>query len=209
MSASLRRMAHIDQTARLEITLDRVEPPVLRRIEVPLEIRLDDLHLAIQIAMGWENCHLYEFRTRVGRWSVPDPDFDMPDNHSATSATLSDLLKKGGAKTFKYVYDFGDGWEHTVKVEAVAPAVVGAPCPRLLEARCACPPEDVGGPWGYAEYLEAIADPDHEQHKDMIRWRGPGFDPAAVDADGIRKRLEGSAKPAARRRAKAATRRAR
>lgn len=176
--------------ARLKITLDNVEPPVLRRIEVPLDISLDSLHLVIQIAMGWENYHLYEFRTGGGRWGISDPDFPVPDVLSAKRSTLAELLRLSGAKTFKYVYDFGDDWEHTVKVEAIGPGAPDAVCPRLLEAKRSCPPEDVGGPWGYAEYLEAIGDPGHERHKELIEWRGPRFDPAAVDEVAIRKGLE-------------------
>jgi len=115
-------MAESDQIARLRITLDDVAPVILRRIEVPVGVRLDDLHLYFQIAMGWENCHLYEFRTRGDRWGLVDPDFAELDVISANEATLAELLKRGGAKTFKYVYDFGDGWEHTVKVEALGSA---------------------------------------------------------------------------------------
>jgi hypothetical protein len=157
--------------------------------------------------MGWENCHLYEFRTRGDRWGLVDPDFVELDVISAKEATLAELLKRSGAKTFKYVYDFGDGWEHTVKVEALDQPATGAGYPRLLEARRRCPPEDVGGPWGYARYLKALADPDHERHDEFVEWRGPGFDPALVDEATIRKAFDRLAKKASPRASKAAAKR--
>jgi hypothetical protein len=181
-----------DQIARLAIALDKVKPPVRRHIEVPLTIRLDRLHRVFQIVMGWEDYHLYEFR--IGRdiaYGVPDPDWDFPGSSArpANKATLADLLAQTHNKTFKYVYDFGDDWRHTVKLEALAAPELQATYPRLLSAKGRCPPEDVGGPWGYAEYLEAMADPNHERHDDMVNWRGPDFDPHTVDEADIQRQL--------------------
>lgn len=181
-----------DQTARLAITLDEVKPPVRRRLEVPLAIRLDRLHRVFQIAMGWENYHLYEFR--VGRdiaYGIPDPDWGSPGSgpRPANKATLADLLAQTRNKPFEYIYDFGDNWQHTVKLEALAPPEPLTTYPRLLSAQGQCPPEDVGGPWGYAEYLEAMANPGHERHAEMVEWRGPDFDPKAVDEAAIQKQL--------------------
>lgn len=202
------------QIARLKIVLDEVEPAVMRRLDVPLDIRLDHLHLVIQAAMPWENYHLYEFSTDDGPgWGIPDPDLDGPDPQfrPAAEATLAHLLESAGGKTFTYAYDFGDGWLHVVKVEQIAEAEPGAAYPRLLAAHGACPPEDCGGPFGYARYLEAIADPEHEDHDDMIAWRGPGFDPDHVDEQGIAKDLAALAKALGsgrgRRRAAASRRR--
>ena len=180
------------EIARLKIQLDEVRPPVIRRLEVPLAMHLADLHLVIQATMGWENYHLYEFRVgRTVAYGIPDPDWPESNTLSAKKATLADLiahLKRN--KTFHYVYDFGDDWLHTVKLEALTEASPDGTYPRLLSAQGACPPEDCGGPWGYAHYLEAIADPDHEEHVDMIEWRGPGFDPNAVDEAAIHKALD-------------------
>lgn len=97
---------------------------------------------------------------------MPDLDFD-DGPFDARKARLIDVLEDVGTKTIKYLYDFGDGWEHTIKVERVTEAVPGTAYPVLLDARGRCPPEDVGGPWGYDEFLEALADPDHESHADM------------------------------------------
>jgi hypothetical protein len=160
-----------DQIARLAIALDEVKPPVRRRIEVPLTIRLDHLHQVFQVVMGWENYHLYEFR--IGRdiaYGVPDPNGDLLGSSSrpANRTTLAQLLAQTQNNTFKYVYDFGDDWHHTVKLEAIDAPEPEVVYPRLLSAKGRCPPEDVGGPWGYAEYLEAMADPNHERDTEMV-----------------------------------------
>lgn len=177
--------------ARLTIRLDDVEPEVLRKIEVPADIRLPDLHRVIQIVMGWQDYHLHEFR--VGRgpaWGTPDPSRPGDGPLPAKKAILADVLahlKRN--KTFQYVYDFGDDWVHTIKLEGLVKAEPDATYPRLIEARGACPPEDCGGPWGYAHLLDALADPDDEEHDELVEWCGPGFDPAAVNEAAIRKAL--------------------
>jgi hypothetical protein len=165
---------------RLKITLNDVEPLVLRRIEAPLTMRLDRLHLALQAAIGWTNSHLYEIRARDVGWGEPDPDWgDNPLD--ARKARLIDVLEDVGSKTLRYLYDFGDGWEHSIKVERIFDAEPNVLYPRLIEAVGRCPPEDCGGPYGYPEFLEAIADPQHERHAELIQWIGYAFDPNDVD----------------------------
>lgn len=168
--------------AHLKIKLDDVEPAVVRRVEVPLAIRLDRLHQVLQAALGWTDSHLYELRARDIGWGVPDPDFgDWPLD--ARKARLLDVLEDVGVRSLKYLYDFGDGWEHTVRIERVTNAVAGIVYPRLIDATGRCPPEDVGGPWGYREFLEAIADPDHEEHAERLEWVGGHFDPSDAGVD--------------------------
>lgn len=179
--------------AHLKIKLDEVEPAVVRRVEVPLTIRLDRLHLVLQAAMGWTNSHLYEIRARGSGWGVPDPDFgDGPLD--ARKIRLVDVLEDAGVRSLKYLYDFGDGWEHSVRIERITDAVPGIAYPRLVEASGRCPPEDVGGPWGYRDFLEAIADPDHEQHAESATWVGEDFDPAALDVERLANDLAALAK---------------
>ncbi len=179
--------------ARLKATLDDVKPDVLRRLEVPLTIRLDRLHLVLQAAIGWTNSHLYEIRARDVGWGMPDPDFgDGPLD--ARKARLIDVLEDVGVKTLKYLYDFGDGWEHTIRVERITDAVPGLTCPVLIEAIGRCPPEDVGGPWGYDEFLEALADPDHENHAEMKQWIGDDYEPNAVNTHRLGADVEALAK---------------
>ena len=170
--------------ARLKITLDDVEPMVLRRVEVPFDIRLDQLHLTIQAAMGWTNSHLYEIRAGGVGWSTPYPDADWAgDFLDARKARLGDVLEDIGKKTLKYLYDFGDGCEHTIKIERLIDPEPGISYPRLIEAKGHCPPEDVGGPWGYSELLEALDDPSHERHSEFKEWLADDFNPHVVDVD--------------------------
>jgi hypothetical protein len=169
----------------LKVTLDDVEPKVLRRIEVPADIKLDRLHLTLQAALGWTNSHLFEIRARDVGWGLPSPDW--PDGPlDARKAKLIDVLEDAGTKTLRYLYDYGDGWEHTIKVERMIPADTNIAYPRLIEASGRCPPEDVGGPWGYDEMLEALADPNHERHGEIREWVGDDFDPHAFDAEPLR-----------------------
>jgi hypothetical protein len=168
--------------ARLQVTLDDVKPLVRRRIDVPLTIRLDRLHLVFQAAMGWTNSHLYEIRARDVGWGLPDPDWgDGPLD--ARKTRLIDVLEDVGVKTLKYLYDFGDGWEHTVKLQRITAAIPIAEYPLLIDAVGRCPPEDVGGPWGYADFLEAITDPEHERHVECVEWIGHPFDPNSINID--------------------------
>jgi hypothetical protein len=190
-----------DAIACLKITLDDVKPEVLRRIEVPLTIRLDRLHLAIQAAMGWSNSHLYEIRAGDSGWSDPDPDWGRDGPLNARKARLIDVLEDGGAKTLRYLYDFGDGWEHTIKIEGIIDAVPGVAYPRLIEAAGRCPPEDIGGPWGYAEFLEAIGDPKHARHAELKDWIGDDFDPNHIDAKHLAGNLAALAKQWSRKQA--------
>ena len=179
--------------AQLRIKLDEVEPAVLRRVHVPVTIRLDHLHLVLQAAMGWTNSHLYEIRARDIGWGMPDPHFgDGPLD--ASKARLLDVLEDAGVRSLKYLYDFGDGWEHSIRIERVTDAVPGVMYPCLVEAAGRCPPEDVGGPWGYREFLDAIADPNHDEHAERLEWIGGSFDPAIVDVQGLTQAVERLAK---------------
>jgi hypothetical protein len=188
-----------DTIARLKITLDDVVPEVRRRIEVPISLRLDRLHLAIQAAMGWTNTHLFEIRARDVGWGVPDPDWrDGPLD--ARKARLIDVLEDSGTKTLHYIYDYGDNWQHTIKIERIVDPIPGDTYPRLIEAVGRCPPEDVGGWPGYEEFLAAINDPKHERHTEMVQWTGlDRFDPTIIHPEIIANELTTLAKRWARK----------
>lgn len=196
-------MVATSDIARLRLALDEVEPAVMRRIEVPLGIGLDRLHAVLQVAVGWTNSHLWEFRAGDVAWGVPDPGRDEGPR-DARKATLLTLLEQTGVNTLTYLYDFGDGWEHQIKVQHIGPAQPGEVL-RLLAARGCCPPEDIGGPPGYAEFLEAMADPGHARHDELTEWHGGSFDSNAVDANAIQRQLAQLAK----RWARSATKRSR
>ncbi|MCA3279243.1 MAG: plasmid pRiA4b ORF-3 family protein [Roseomonas sp.] len=180
--------------ARLKITLDDVEPRVMRRVDVPFDIRLDRLHLVIQVAMGWTNSHLFEFRLGETGWSIPNRDFP-DDAEDARKASLATLLTEYGKKKFDYIYDFGDCWEHTIAVEKILESVPGQEYPCLIEAEGNCPPEDVGGYPGYEELLAAKADPTHERRQEFEDWMDlDAFDPKTPDTAFIKLALKALAK---------------
>jgi len=186
----------MDQIARLEVRIDEVSPQVSRRVEVPLDMRLDDLHFVLQIAIGWQNCHPFEFRSGDEVWGLIDRD--ATDNPlPAEGATLRDILARG--KSFKYSYVFGDDWHHTVTLDQVAERDPDALYPRLIEAQGRCPPADIGGPSGYEAYLHALSDPEHFHHEAMVEWDDEDFDPAKVDIVALRANLANLAKYIGRR----------
>ena len=168
---------------QFKVTLLDIRPSIWRRIQVP-NCTLLDLHEYIQAAFGWENYHLHQFQIDGICYSQPAPDGDDfgMEFEDETNVYLSKLLPKSSRKPrWMYEYDFGDGWRHEVLFEGFPVIDPKVKYPLCLEGERACPPEDCGGPPGYADYLEAIADPDHEQHEEMLRWRGP-FDPEVFDA---------------------------
>lgn len=186
-----------DSIARLKITLDYIKPVVLRRVDVPVAIRLDRLHLVIQAAMGWTDSHMYEFRVRDSAWGMPDPGWH-DGRRSAAGTRLADVLASTGTKTLSYLYDFGDDWSHKIRVEQILPPTPGTLYPQLLAAAGRCPPEDIGGPPGYWEFLEAIGDPAHESHAELSEWYGGDFDPGDPGIDQLAADVAALAKPWAR-----------
>lgn len=172
-------MIRNDRIACLKITLDDVEPSVMRRLEVPVDIRLDCLHEVLQAALGWENYHLWEFRTENEKWGIPDPDWpDGPPD--GRTVTLEEVIQDSKEKTFLYLYDFGDGWQHTIRLTGVKDRDPSWFYPVLRDASGRCPPEDVGSPWDYEEFLEALSDPEHERHDELREWAPEDFDPNEV-----------------------------
>lgn len=169
---------------QFKITLVESNPPIWRRIQVR-NGTLDKLHQHIQTAMGWQNCHLHDFEIEGERYGDPELiDDGFEDFHcvDSTITKISDVIPKSGERfRFKYEYDFGDGWIHEVLFEGCLKAEKGGRYPVCVEGERACPPEDVGGVWGYAEYLEVLADPQNDQHEDFLQWRGP-YDSEKFDA---------------------------
>ncbi len=172
---------------RIKVTLKDVKPEVMRRLVVPVTLRLDRLHLTLQAAFGWTNSHLFEFHAGEASWGIRDPDGDFGlQPVDARKARLSDILQETGAKTIHYLYDFGDSWDHVIKLEKWFDKTSTDGLPLLLDAAGRCPPEDVGGAPGYADYLDAISDRAHPEHENMRLWGPERFDPNVVD----RKALE-------------------
>ena len=178
--AVARRVAELPRPqVQLRIELQRIKPLVWRRVLVPDNVTLAKLHGILQWVMGWSNNHLHEYEIARQRYGVPDDEFpaDEPVNDERR-VRLRPLIDKG-LRRFTYLYDFGDGWEHTVTIEDVLLPKPGTHLVVCTAGENACPPEDVGGTHGYAEFLVAINNPAHEEHVDMLRWVGGAFDPAA------------------------------
>jgi len=183
-------MSHVDRIARLKIELDDWQPTIWRRVEVPLTSSLKALHDVIQAVMPFEDTHLFEFRAGEQRFAIPDPEWDSLHDrtYSAKTLRLGALIDRGVTE-FSYTYDFGDDWRHTITIEATTAADPATDYPRYLDGAHRAPPEDVGGIPGFELFLEAIADPTHEEHDELMRWYGAPFDPALIDEDLIRARI--------------------
>ncbi len=178
-----------DPVHQITVTLAEVaEPAVWRRLLIPATMPLSRLHDVIQTAMGWQDHHLHSFTDGERNYGHPDPELGFTDERSVR---FGDLDVDRGA--ILYTYDFGDDWEHEIAVEAVGVAEPGERYPRCIGGEGACPPEDCGGPPGYEHLRKILANPDDEEHDDMVTWLGlehaAEFDPAAFDIELVNRRL--------------------
>lgn len=176
---------------RFKIVLEDSDPVIWRRIETK-DVTLEQLHALIQTAMGWTNSHMHQFEIEGNRYT--DSRFIMADLDDFgaidySGLCISDLVAKYGTKLrMGYEYDFGDGWRHEVVLEEVTESAPGIRYPRCLDGERACPPENIGGVYGFADYVEAITNPSHSEHDDYLEWHGP-FDPAEFDAAKATRRM--------------------
>ena len=175
---------------QLKITLRGVsKPPVWRRVLVPADVTLRDLHEVIQQAMGWDDYHMHVFSTGRQEYGSPDPEL----GHASDGKVRLSQVLTGPGDRLRYTYDFGDDWEHDIVVEEARAAVPGETYPWCVAGKGACPPEDCGGAWGYAGLKEILADPTHEDHQDMLEWlgldAGEDFDPKEFSVAGVNARL--------------------
>lgn len=178
------------QMLQLRITLLNVKPAVWRRVMVSANLTFLQLHKVIQAAMGWEDCHLHEFevgRERIGISSKEDSFLGDKPALPESKHRLSDML--ANHKKFRYWYDFGDDWWHEITIEKRLDANPDEPPVRLFDGENACPPEDCGGPWGYAELCATLSDPAHPERERMLEWLGDEFDPKAFDLAASAKRV--------------------
>lgn len=162
---------------QLKITLKDFRPPIWRRVQVNSDITLGKLHQIIQSSMGWTNSHLHGFSIGGVEYGQPLPELDL-EIKNEQKVKLSKVVT-GEKQKFFYTYDMGDSWEHEILVEKVLPHDPLVRYPVCITGKRACPPEDCGGVWGYAEFLEAIQQPDHPEHESMLEWVGCAFDPDA------------------------------
>jgi len=180
-----------EEIYQIKVTLLGTKPPIWRRLLVPADLTLAQLHNALQSAMGWDDEHMHEFRVgqrRFGRPEPVDPFMRMPRVESERTARLSAVLGRAGAKII-YTYDFGDSWEHSIVLEKQLPADPNTTYPVCMDGQLACPPEDCGGIPGFYDLLDALDDPSHERHEELSDWIGEDFDPQAFSLDLVNRKL--------------------
>ena len=181
----------------LKITLQHIRPPIWRRLRVAENTPLNKLHTIFQIAMGWQSVdydyHLHSFRVgdRLNErtYGPTDPQFSFDYMLDERRVRLCDVAQAVGS-SFRYEYDFGDSWTHMVKVEKILEPTPEIVVPACLTGRRACPPEDVGGIGGYENFVEAIADPNHPEHRELLDWVGGSYDPKKFDIAAVNSALE-------------------
>ena len=184
----------------LRIELLDITPLIWRRVLVSNQSTLASLHNYLQWVMGWTDSHAHEFqvgdRVVAPDWWIREVSLDSVtstyrDERRVSVATVARELGAGGE--FEYRYDMGDGWRHRIVIESPPPhwSDIDLPLPTCLAGENACPPDDVGGPPGYALFLETLADREHEQHEDMIRWIGGVFDPKGFDLNRVNREWRG------------------
>ena len=176
--APYRRVVDIPQVLQVRITLRYVDdPPVWREVLIPAAYPLSRVHRVIQAAMGWEDCHLHAFQ--IGKMTYgPDPEEEL-GFADETKARLADVARV--RTRIGYEYDFGDSWEHELVVEARTVAEDGQTYPACIAGEGACPPEDCGGVYGFAELKEVLAGPDSAERDQMLEWADEDFDPTHFD----------------------------
>ncbi|HEY3267562.1 MAG TPA: plasmid pRiA4b ORF-3 family protein [Armatimonadota bacterium] len=174
---------------QLKITLVGIRPPVWRRVQTEAGITLGKLHGVIQAAMGWTDSHMHGFDVRGVSYGQPIPDLDSDlEMKSETRMKLRQAAPKERSR-FRYEYDFGDSWQHDILLEKIVPAEPGVRYPVCVGGRRACPPEDCGGVWGYADLLGKLADPESEEREDLLEWLGGEIDPEHFDLEEVNRSL--------------------
>jgi hypothetical protein len=163
----------MEDIVKLKVTLSAIRPPVWRRLLMPAEMTLSDLHDAIQTSMGWEDAHLHDFVIAGRHFGDPTTTDDVINEGRLTL----EEIRRAGHERFLYTYDFGDNWKHLITIEGMVPRVEGRRYPACVGGKRACPPEDSGGPPGYAQLLAARANASHPYHREMAEWFGEDFDP--------------------------------
>jgi Plasmid pRiA4b ORF-3-like protein len=190
----------LENILQFRVSLDDIEPRIWRRIQMPESFTLKQLHRVIQIVMGWQDGHLHEFSLSDKRYGDPNQE-DEESVIDECTVRLRDLpLSIGGY--IGYAYDFGDDWQHQLVLVVLEKTLVPNPesiYPACIAGERSAPPEDVGGAGGYAEFPEAIADPDHEEHDATLEWVGGHFDPEAFSVTEVNERLRRGLRAARKR----------
>jgi len=176
---------------QFKITLKDIKPPIWRRIQVPESYTFWDLHVAIQDAMGWTDSHLHHFEMRNPLTGMKE-EIGIPDEEDMMDIKIRAGWERNIADYFTndnnrahYIYDYGDNWEHAIKLDKILDREEGIHYPICIGGARACPPEDCGGVGGYEDFLKAIMDPNHEEYDEMLEWAGGDFDPEYFNPDDV------------------------
>ena len=173
----------------IRVELLGIRPTIWRRIHLDGRTRLDALHHILQAAMGWSDSHLHKFEIRDKHYGVPDPEFTDPgwEVLDEKKYRLNQLLAEGDSCT--YLYDFGDGWQHRITIEAtkdVKPTPSDGGFAWVEAGERACPPVDAGGSGGYQDFLDRLEDdPYGDETKAFREWAGLDFDPDRFDRQAV------------------------
>jgi len=181
-----------EKVYQFKITLKEIRPPIWRRIVVPGDYTFWDLHVAIQDAMGWLDSHLHMFevfnprKSKVDIIGIPTDDFcdDFMEILPGWKRKIATYFSTGNPKA-RYIYDLGDDWTHDIIFEKALQHEKGIKYPVCVAGKRACPPEDCGGIWGYQNFLEAVLNPFHEEHRETLEWVGGKFDAEVFDAGAV------------------------
>jgi hypothetical protein len=171
----------------LRVQLNDVDPVIWRRLLVPGAIRMAKLAEILLAAMGWSNSHLHAFTVGGARYGMNYDEYPEGEIDEKSVTVLQALRDE---RRFTFEYDFGDSWEHEIVIEDLTSSYFGLKFAVCLDGANACPPDDVGGPWGYREFLRAIADPAHEEHEHLLNWVGGSFDPVEFDLGQVNSLLQ-------------------
>ncbi len=176
------------QVYEMKVVLVGSDPVIWRRLQVESDISLDVLHRVIQTVMGWQDCHIHEFQFDDAAYGPKDAG-GLEDVKDERKVRLNKLIKEEGAH-FRYVYDFGDDWEHEITLERIVEPSKATKYPICLDGEGACPPEDCGGIWGYYDMLQTAEDPADPEYEDVVEFLGEAFDPEAFDLRQVNNELK-------------------
>jgi hypothetical protein len=173
----------------MKVVLNETKPIIWRRLQVPGNATLGWLHAVLQVAMGWTNSHLHQFRVRELLYSDLRHNFREYEGDPEILDENKETLQRVAARQkdmLAYEYDFGDSWHHQITVERILSRDSAVSSVALcLDGARACPPEDCGGTWGYDNLLKILRNPKHEQHDSMKEWLGRPLDPEAFDVEKV------------------------
>jgi len=182
----------MSEILQLKITLDETNPSIWRRLQVHQDMTFLELHITIQITMGWTNSHLFEFTVNDTTICLPNEELELDvndnENVDASEVTLQQFLNKPKQK-YTYLYDFGDSWEHTIEFEKTVPQETWYTYPMCIDGEMNCPPENSGGVYGFYEKLEIVKDKDHSEYEEVSTWLGKHYYPELFIMENVNEEL--------------------